>query len=490
MRRKRWTAALMCMLLLFCAATALANGWALKGDLLDAVSRDRRWNDYHTLGKQSGDAAVMQSRYHNALMLVEDGQLRVYTTAVWQPDDDRGVPRLGGGDGQTLLLAYGEEEFCFTDRDGAGLRLEWAKAGEFSIHHGINGYVASDGAESLILQRDFPLHTFSIRNVPRSMDEVRRLNRMYAKLDSGRDVLGWYPPDEHFGRCYTGLGKGNAAVYSAPFGKSAWRAAKGKAAVSLKGDVWLLGCRTNQDGEKYACIRYEVSQRTQRIGYVKAADLTLDLIGWDGAVEDLIQVQVYAAADTYLTDDPLCSEFAQFAVPQGTAFTCMGLLNDDYAYVAAEVDGARFTDGGEILWGFVPVKDLMYKAMPDDADAMDAAAGYWWYTAGGSMQADSLHLRGDGTFIANMGTRYFAEDADSRRGTWYLSRYIDSEQLYWNAPPYEITFLYEDGRCVKLGFVMDGEDAFSLTNWEGGGGYERVPDGEADTQPRPAGGNG
>ena len=486
---KKLTALLMSLMLMMLAGSALANSWGLKGELYNAVSADKRWNDYTTYGKQVGNAAVMQSRYHHALMMMENGKLQVYTTAVWQPDDKQGVPKLQGGKGDSLTLSYGEEAFSFVLRDGQ-LQLDKATAGEITMTYDGRRYIATDGQEAMVLQRQFPLHTFNIRNFPRSMVEVKRLNMMYAKLDSGRDALGWYSPEEEFGRRHTGLGKGTSPVYSAPFGKSAWRASNGKAAVSLKGDVWLLGCRTNQEGEKYACIRYEVSQRTQRIGYVKASDLKLDLTDWTETTDDFINVQVYAAADTFLTDDPLCSQFAQFDVPAGTQFTCMGTLNEEYAYVAAEVNGDAFVSGGKIIWGFVPLKDLMYKAMPDDQDAMSAAAGYWWYYAGGSMQADSLHLRKDGTFIANMGEKYYGEDEDSQRGKWYLSKYHDAENLYWNNPPYEITFLYDDGRCVKLGFVMNGADEFSLTNWEGGGGYQRIPEEEADTLPRPSGRNG
>ena len=85
---KRILALLLVLLLL--PAAALANSWGLKGDLLTAVMADDRWDDYHTMNDQVGNVAAMTSRYHNALMLVtgKKSPLRVYTRALWQPDDE------------------------------------------------------------------------------------------------------------------------------------------------------------------------------------------------------------------------------------------------------------------------------------------------------------------------------------------------------------------------------------------------------------------
>ena len=96
------------LLILVFSISASANSWGLRGDLLDKVSAVNTWNDYSTICKQAGDAAVMGSRYHNALMLVEDGELKVYTTAVHQPgsprDDVVGIEK----NGDALILAYGK----------------------------------------------------------------------------------------------------------------------------------------------------------------------------------------------------------------------------------------------------------------------------------------------------------------------------------------------------------------------------------------------
>ena len=88
--KKACSIVLISILLIFAfSISANANSWGLRGDLLDKVSDVNTWNDYSTICKQAGDAAVMGSRYHNALMLVEDGKLKVYTTAVHQPGSPR-----------------------------------------------------------------------------------------------------------------------------------------------------------------------------------------------------------------------------------------------------------------------------------------------------------------------------------------------------------------------------------------------------------------
>ena len=62
--------AILTVLILLCmTGTASANSWGLRGDLLDKISDINTWNDYSTICKQAGDAAVMGNRYHNALML-------------------------------------------------------------------------------------------------------------------------------------------------------------------------------------------------------------------------------------------------------------------------------------------------------------------------------------------------------------------------------------------------------------------------------------
>ena len=119
MYMKRMIAASVLLLLLCMTGTASANSWGLRGDLLDKVSDVNTWNDYSAICKQAGDAAVMGSRYHNALMLVEDGELKVYTTAVYQPGSSRESVVSIEKNGDTLILAYGK----YGKGEGTSLRL-------------------------------------------------------------------------------------------------------------------------------------------------------------------------------------------------------------------------------------------------------------------------------------------------------------------------------------------------------------------------------
>ena len=483
--------------------TASANSWGLKGKLLTAVMADHTWDDYTTLSNQEGSFAVMQSRYHNALFFVDSQEhLHVYTTAVYQPEAKRKAPKLYW-DGHYLTISYGESEhytFCEWDEGSGEYQLSEAVVNEFKLT-GIPGesgfswrYQATDDDHDApaawpakIMLADFNIDLF-----PHSVDEVCHLNYMHARFDSGLNVLGTafsgdvYDPD-HPGELLQPKKKGTSAVYSAPYGKSAWRAGKGKAAVGLNGDLWLLSQYKNEDGQSYACIRYNVSERTQRIGYALCKDLGLpEITDWhpDEPLTGFAHVDVEATADTWLTDDPDVSQYPQFKVPKGTQFTCMGLYNDYYAYVGAEVKNDKFVDGGAIIWGFVPVRDLKPMEQEKQPEAMDKLIGNWKVYAGGSMADDYLVFNSDGTFTAGMwdwdlDTPERVENAARASGTWYVTKYNPFMNLYWSKPPYQLTLIYNNGRVTIRGLDFD-DEGFSLTNEEGGGGY--IPATEDDVQ--------
>ncbi|HML46269.1 MAG TPA: hypothetical protein PKE04_05910, partial [Clostridia bacterium] len=413
---KRFWMLLSCIAMMMLAAMpcALANSWGLTGDLLAAVSSDPAWDDYYALNRQAGDAAVMHSRYHNALMVVTDlpgHRLQVCTKAVYQPEDERDGEMQLTKTEAGLTLAYGENERYTFSAFAGKYELKEAVIGAFSMTATIEEtddgrivwYEASDGEATAIWRGGVSLNDFNIRLFPRSIDEVRHLNLMRASLDSGEDCLGWWEDFGEPGIPHRQIGTGTEPVYASPFGASSWRAANGKAAVGLSGELWSLLNYRNADDEEYACIRYDVSERTQRIGYIRA-----EAIGGDAAKDwdpenDFLNVGVCAIRDTYLTDDPDVSQYPQLNVPEGTQFACMGLYNRDYAYVAAEVRDGRFVDGGEIVWGFVPLKALA----PDksdpfrrerQADVMKSMAGEWVFYAGGNMAEDELALGADGTY--------------------------------------------------------------------------------------------
>lgn len=469
--------------LLLCAlpAVSLANSWGLSGDLLAAVSTTNIWNDYSTECKQAGDAAVMGSRYHNALMVLENGKLGVYTTAVYQPGHKPAKrPSLKAVDDE-LTLSYGKDESYTFRRSSDGYKLYKAAIGDMTVTADTSdsywGCTAACKGERVRIQREFWLADFHIELFPRTLEECRHLNLMNAALDSSNAVLGWWGEYGERGMLIHSPGEGTVPVYSSPNGDSAWRAAKGKAAVGLGGDVWLLHSLTNADGETYTCIRYDVSQRTQRIGYIRAEALGSKDKGTP--VTEMMNLTLRTTWATYLTDDPNVSQYRQIEIPSDAQLTCIGLYGSDYAYVSAEVEKGKIVSGGQIIWGFVPLRDL--EIDPDERhlreDVMEAAAGCWNFEAGGSLAHDSLVLEADGSYLGNSGMYNFTENAASVHGTWYVTDYNPARNLYWNEPEYEITILFEDGSATVLGLTLS-DNSLSLTYWEGGGGYERCQPGQ------------
>ena len=505
MKRKLICLLVAAALLLSLCPAALANGWGLKsGRLLAAVSCTHDWDDYTLLGNQAGEYAVLHARYHNALFYADpQGGLHVYTAAAYQPGETAETPSLALNEKDgTLTMVWGGDTFLFESMDQDNewdmqlreARLDGGRARVYVPQNAAEGteyvyrYQFTDGAETADFPRHIALENFNISLFPRSVSEVRRLNAMDALLDSGDMCLGYawgtgYPySPEDWGESISVRKSGTAPVYAAP-DEAAWRAAQGKAAVGLDGEMWHLRSYLNEQGETWACIRYFVSLRTQRIGWVRAETLNLPSLSENGDQpgEQFVSVPVEAAADTYLTDDPDVSQYAHFQIPQGTELTCLGLYNDDYAYVAAYVKDGKISDSGQPVWGFVPKKDLSH-VWNNDArrDVMEALAGEWEFWAGGSMADDFLILRADGTFEGWDIDWEHWEGEDSEEylgpipGTWFVVDYDPARGLYWNECPYEMIMLYDNGRVNIKGLDVGEEyNSFNLTYWEGGGGYVR-----------------
>lgn len=470
---KKWTILLVCVLLVCCISPALANSWGLKGELLELVSSTNVWNDYTSEGKVSNTAAVMGSRYHNVLMVANNGKLETYTKAVWQPDDQMPAPTVTANENSFSLRYSDEMWFTFVKAED-GYRLHLARVNGMSIREGSDAYryiFTHDDGPSAILNRPYALKDFNISLFPQSINEVRHLNWIAAALDSDSFIA--YTLET----LVESPGEGTAPVLSAPF-EGAWRAAKGKAAVGLSGDLWKLFAFRNQDGQEYWAIRYDVSQRTQRIGFVKRSALENAAQPWE-ETSMRTNVSVTVIQETCFTDDPDVSQFAQVKLPVGSILNCMGVYNDDYAYVSAEVRDGRLVDGGQIIWGFVPLRDIQtahsFGAVSDTA-LMHQLAGHWEFAAGGLSVGDYVTLHEDGTFETYM---FADDDFDSylpdRTGSWSITPYSPGLGLYWDDPEYEITFLFDDGGARVHGLTPheDG-NGFSITFWEGGGGYMRI----------------
>lgn len=477
---KRLLVLTLTLALLLLPGAALANSWGLKGDLLTAVMADHTWDDY-TSSYQVGNVAAMTSRYHNAIMLVKDGKspLEVYTRALWQPTDHKDSAKLTKS-GSGFVLSYGKKEsYTFMPHEDSFLLTE-AVIGDFTLTLTRDDelYIGEESGRTarLYIWGGITLEKFSIRLLPRSIEEILRFNTMRVALDSGSDILGWYEDAMSPGKLYTPGKKGTVPVYGAP-SENAWRASSGKAAVSLKGDIWVLREWIGEDGDTWLHIRYEVSQRTHRFGFIKASQLPgYQVVGCETYPQIAVPVRVADLTMAALTDDPLLSQYGQHILLSGTEATAIGMYNDEYALVQTEISGKP-------AWLFAPLKDLTPVADEVLWDVMAQLEGCWYFRAGGSMAAEYLLFRADGTFCDPS----FPEN----HGVFTVTAYDPAQGKYWNNPPYEITLRYSDGRVNIKGLSLSQEeydvydpetdsriwethDSFSLTNWEGGGGYIRI----------------
>lgn len=201
-----------------CIPAACANSWGLKGKLLEAVSAVDTWNDYTSCSDQAGNAAVMSGRYHNTLMLAEDGELHTYPTAVYQPNAKRDRELILNGSEVDFVLNYGDEEWYSFYQAGDGWYLTGARNGNALLTETERGYRMTDSDGSAMLPYRISLRDFNIKLFSLTAEAVRHLNRMHAALASGDSILGWWDDGEEIGRKYSGIGKGTTPVYSAPYG--------------------------------------------------------------------------------------------------------------------------------------------------------------------------------------------------------------------------------------------------------------------------------
>ncbi len=350
------------IVLLLTASTAYANDWGLRTVMLDAVSATHDWDDYTCPGAraeiQFTDAcglpvavAVLNSRYHTVLLTTstaEDDRTQfvrhAVTTAVWQPENDTHLftallPLADGSGGFTLC--YDEtERYCFATQ-GDNYKLSYAQTGgtAFAWDAVRTGYCVSgenvpDDALWFPPDGQITMTDFNISLFPHSADEAAQLNALTGRIRARLKVQD-YVIDRR--------AKKTLAVYSAP-SEGAWRAANGKASVSLKKTVQVFGVTENEEG-MWTCVEYGVSNRTSRIGYVKG-----NLLPGCDAIP-LTALSLTASRDTYLTDDPDVSQYRQKEIPAGTELTVLAVYNAYYAYTESRIDGKAFR-------GFVPLLDL------------------------------------------------------------------------------------------------------------------------------------
>lgn len=212
-------------------------------------------------------------------------------------------------------------------------------------------------------------------------------------------------------------------VYQGP-GKEYGRAANGKASVSTNDWIQVFG---EENG--FIMIQYDISKDQYRIGWISAKALPkkaeVDALSFQ-------PVQGYLNQATALTDDPLNSQKAVTTLEQGTEVQWLATMGD-WAYIE--------TVSGTLLRGFVPIDSI---EVPQNSavryDVMESLAGYWVGVAGGEMFYDSVMLYPDGTYAGWMGTRAPEDTYEVMYGNWRVTDYDAAMNLYWNDPPYEITF--------------------------------------------------
>lgn len=469
----------MLVLALCLSLSALAFA-ASESALQKSLSKSEEWKGYKIKGQYCDAAAIIDNGKHSALAVYQDGKLTVSVRAVYQRGDaaydkaridktDSGFA-LSYGDSERYEFALVSGKYLLSEAKVSALRF-YINTNAIIEEWGYCSYIAEDASGSTKTGGCYTVSNFNISLFPRSAAEIKETRYKLAALSSGRILLN---ADDN-APLLSGVGTGKTPVYSSPYGEAAWRAADGKAALGLSGDIWLMGISVSTSGTMYTAVRYVIDEYNRRIGFVLTSQLGKSAKDFSDSFDSLIHVEVRAARDTYLTDDPGSSQRESMAVEAGTCFDCIAIYNDEYAYVSAEVNAKGFTDGGAVVWGFVPLRDIelmdSYPHSQAADEAMEQLEGCWYYSAGGSMAADALTFNPDGSFISG----HIAENNVfyiESEGEWQVTEYNSFQNKYWNNPPYEITLIAKDSASV-LGLVITPE-GFSLTDWEGGAGYERV----------------
>ncbi len=453
-------AALLCLLL---TGTALANSWGAPGDTASIFMDTPDYKEAVCLAEdyQRGEMTVhmvIGERYYNRLIVAEKENKRQPwrvvaspMTAVYQPDSGRRADITREADGFTLR--YGSDTYRFREeRYGSEeLYLYLSEAHVDGMTFDMEKYMVSQDGESSKWLANISLGDFCIDLMPRSLEEIRRMNRAFILLG------GTYTQVLRRGAEVQLTDGSKQPVYSAPDAGS-FRAAKGKAAVSLKDrqGLFLLGRIPGWD-----IIQYKVSNRTSRIGYIETGHIS-DTV-WDERT--FYPIDGVVLADSYLTDDPSVSQYHQAELSAGQPVRALGCYNSFYAYVEAQADGRT-------IRGFMPLRDLDIPMEEVPEVAAQLVGEYYYYAGGGMVQWDELTLHADGTFTAT----WYLEDSETpniETGAWQVLRYHPEQGLFWYGGDLAFTMLHADGRYVYCSLALD-EEGFSLGDIEGSGGYRRM----------------
>ena len=319
-----------------------------------------------------------------ALVLHRDAsrrQLNIFQWAdgKWNDVEDvvKGVPQIdlpdvwlsaSKGGGTYSELWYDEALYDAAYPDGPGFGV-WTSNGE-TYEEGVE-YVWEDGGFKLIYYGDNPVRMIDvvgdllvfynisdpgITSVPYSFNRELDAVDFYALPRRETDVRFWgeaepalptghirkpFDPGENYLAQQDVKLRANQKypVYMGP-GKQYGRAANGKAVVSTKGWVQVLG---EYDG--WLLIHYAISDKQYRFGWITVGALAKGETA--EALPFVFGDYMVANPEVALTDDPLNSRTVLCMLPNGITVERLARLGDAYSLVRVTVDG-------KVRWGFVP----------------------------------------------------------------------------------------------------------------------------------------
>ena len=358
---------------------------------------------------------------------------------------------FSGGEVHGLTFALDDERYKVMD--AAGEAAVWGAEG-----------IARDG--------------FCVGLLPRSLEEVRRMNRVMAYLADDALSGTWATVD---------LGQNRTVpVYAAP-SEDAWRGANGRAAVSFAEPFTLLASFGN---EGWWLIEYETGDGARRVGYIpqQAYDRVVPYGWW------LIPMTLPLCEDATMTDDPHGTrrEIARFAA--GESLTVLGYYDGLWAYAQTEIDG-------KTARGFVPLRAL---TTPEEELLMGVMAeltGEWAFAGGGEVLGLAGVIFSDDGRLCSCTTdddeSVFPAEHLIPDGTWQTYAVYESpDRVYGEGVPYVLEITCGDGtvRRYSLEWIdaseaRSGRDTLGVYVGEGGGFYQRMGEPEFAPQPEEATGD-
>lgn len=367
----------------------------------------------------------------------------------WVTGEARSV--FSGGEVHGLTFALEDERY--TVMDAAGEAAVWGAEG-----------IARDG--------------FCADLLPRSLEEVRRMNRVMAYLADDALSGTWATVD---------LGQNRTVpVYAAP-SEDAWRGANGRAAVSFAEPFTLLASFGN---ESWWLIEYETGDGARRVGYIpqQAYDRAVPYGWW------LIPMTLPLCEDATMTDDPHGArrEIARFAA--GESLIVLGYYDGLWAYVQTEIDG-------KMARGFVPLRALTTPEEEPLTDVMAELIGEWAFAGGGEVLGlAGVIFSGDGRLCScttDDDESVFPAEHLIPDGTWQTYAVYESpDRVYGEGVPYVLEITCGDGtvRRYSLEWIdaseaRSGRDTLGVYVGEGGGFYQRMGEPEFPPQPEEATGD-